>query len=207
MKTDRIAKMSSPRYTKTIVCALTGISHCAIITGKLVYSSIHTAARSRKGAMEMKKIFEEFKKFISRGNVIDLAVGVIIGGAFTAIVNSLVNDIFMPFISLFTGGLKFDTLKYPLNAADNGATVNYGSFISAVINFLLIAVVVFILVKTINKIRDLGEKSKEKPEPKEKPCPFCKKDVAHEAIRCPYCTSLLEMDSDGTKDAKDAEKE
>lgn len=142
----------------------------------------------------MKKILDEFKKFISRGNVIDLAVGVIIGSAFTAIVNSLVNDIFMPFISLFTGGLKFEELKCTLNNTDGGATVNYGSFISAVINFLLIAIVVFILVKAINKLRDLGEKNKEKPAPKEKPCPFCRKDISHEATRCPYCTSLLKDD-------------
>jgi len=157
----------------------------------------------------MKKIFAEFKKFISRGNVIDLAVGVIIGSAFTAIVNSLVNDIFMPFISLFTGGLKFEKLNYPLNDEIDAATVNYGSFISAIINFLLIAVVVFILVKGINKIRDLGEKNKEKPEPKEKPCAFCKKDIAYDAMRCPYCTSLLEADSDGNKmeDGEDIRKE
>lgn len=153
----------------------------------------------------MKKIMEEFKKFISRGNVIDLAVGVIIGGAFTAIVNSVVNDIFMPFISLLTGGLKFETLKYPLNSADDAATVNYGSFISAVINFLLIAVVVFILVKAINKIRDLGEKNKDKeePAPEEKACPFCKKDIAHDAVRCPYCTSHIKSDENTDDTPKD----
>lgn len=143
----------------------------------------------------MKKILGEFKKFISRGNVIDLAVGVIIGSAFTAIVNSLVNDIFMPFISLFTGGLKFEELSSPLTSEPGGATVNYGSFISAVINFLLIAIVVFILVKAINKLRDLGEKNKEKPEPKEKKCSFCKKDIDHDATRCPYCTSILKPET------------
>ena len=89
----------------------------------------------------MKKFFEEFKKFISRGNVMDMAVGVIIGGAFTAIVNSLVNDIFMPVLSLITGGFDIAGMSVSFGVGDNAATLNYGAFLSAVINFLLIALV------------------------------------------------------------------
>ncbi len=109
----------------------------------------------------MKKIFQEFKEFINRGNVMDLAVGVIIGSAFTAIVNSLVNDILMPVLSL--------------------------------INFLLIAFVIFILVKFINKAMDMGKKKPEQAEsaPATKECPYCKSNININAIKCPNCTSDL----------------
>ena len=99
----------------------------------------------------MKAFIKEFKEFISRGNVMDMAVGVIIGGAFTAIVTSLVNDILMPVLSLVTGGLDFTSLCIVLGEGEEAATLNYGAFIAAVINFLLIAFVIFLLVKTINK--------------------------------------------------------
>ena len=97
----------------------------------------------------MKKFAEEFKKFISRGNVMDMAVGVIIGGAFTAIVNSLVNDVMMPILSLITGGLDFSKLCIVFGEGEGAATLNYGAFIAAMINFLLIAFVVFVMVKTL----------------------------------------------------------
>ena len=97
----------------------------------------------------MKALIKEFKEFISRGNVMDMAVGVIIGGAFTAIVNSLVNDMLMPLLSLLTGGFDFSGLCIALGEGEDAATINYGSFISAIINFLLIALVIFLIIKAI----------------------------------------------------------
>lgn len=138
----------------------------------------------------MKAFIKEFKEFISRGNVVDMAVGVIIGGAFTAIVTSLVNDILMPVLSLLTGGLDFTSLCIVLGEGENPATLNYGSFIAAVINFLLIAIVIFLLVKMINKLS--RKKKAEEPAPvMTKTCPFCKEEIAIEATRCPHCTSEL----------------
>lgn len=137
----------------------------------------------------MKAFIKEFKEFISRGNVMDMAVGVIIGGAFTAIVTSLVNDIMMPVLSLLTGGFDFTELCVVLGEGENAATLNYGAFIAAVINFLLIAVVIFLLIKMINKF---SRKKKEEPVPATtKICPFCKEEVSVEASRCPHCTSQL----------------
>ena len=138
----------------------------------------------------MKNFVEEFKKFIARGNVMDMAVGVIIGGAFTAIVNSLVNDVMMPVLSLITGGLDFSKLCIVLGEGEGAATLNYGAFIAAIINFLLIALVIFMLIKTINKFT---KKKEEDPAPvTTKDCPYCKEKVALEATRCPHCTSELE---------------
>ena len=149
----------------------------------------------------------EFKKFIMRGNVIDLAVGVIVGGAFQAIVKSLVDDIVMPVISLITKGLDFtskfialgDTSALGENPTleqiqEAGiAAITYGNFISAVINFLIMAFVVFLLVKGINAVADRAKKKEEEvvEEPTTKECPFCKSEIAIEATRCPHCTSQL----------------
>ncbi len=153
----------------------------------------------------MKNYFNEFKTFIMRGNVIDLAVGVIIGGAFQAIVNSLVNDIVSPLISLLTKGINFadkfvvltteDVSFATVEAASEAgyATLNYGSFITAVINFLIMAIVIFQLVKTINKIATIGKKKQEEAEeaPTTKICPFCKSEIAIDAVKCPNCTSEI----------------
>ena len=136
----------------------------------------------------MKAFMTEFKKFVARGNVMDMAVGIIIGGAFTAIVTSLVNDILMPVLSLLTGGFDFSALCIVLGEGENAATLNYGSFIAAVINFLLISFVIFMLIKAINK---LSVKKEEAPA-STKECPFCKEQIAVEAIRCPHCTSELQ---------------
>ena len=136
----------------------------------------------------MKAFMAEFKKFVARGNVMDMAVGIIIGGAFTAIVTSLVNDILMPVLSLLTGGFDFSALCIVLGEGENAATLNYGSFIAAIINFLLISFVIFMLIKAINK---LSVKKEEAPITT-KECPFCKEQVAVEAVRCPHCTSELE---------------
>ena len=152
----------------------------------------------------MKKIFGEFKAFIARGNVLDLAVGVIIGSAFTAIVNSLVNDIFMPLLGVLTGGLDFSSLTIKLAsdeaiqaAIDVGKTpamLKYGSFIAAIINFLLIALVIFAVTKMINSLRERAKKNEPAEEEKEKRlCPYCRSEIAEDATRCPHCTSMLEL--------------
>ncbi len=120
----------------------------------------------------------------------DMAVGVIIGGAFTAIVNSLVNDMLMPLLSLLTGGFDFSGLCIALGEGENAATINYGSFISAIINFLLIALVIFLIIKAINKVS--RKKKEETPAPTTKECPYCKEQIAIDATRCPHCTSELE---------------
>lgn len=137
----------------------------------------------------MKNLMKEFKEFISRGNVMDMAVGIIIGGAFTAIVTSLVNDIAMPLISIITGGIDFTALCIALGEGEDAATLNYGAFIAAMINFLLIALVVFIIVKAANKF---SRKKAAEPAPvTTKVCPFCREEIAIEATRCPHCTSEL----------------
>lgn len=150
----------------------------------------------------MKKFFEEFKIFIMRGNVMDLAVGVIIGGAFQSIITSLVNDIIMPVISLITGGIDFSNWfiqlsgdqKYTTLAAAQEAgvaTLSYGNFITALINFLIMAFVIFSIVKALNT---LAEKRHPKTEtaPATKICPFCQSEISIKATRCPHCTSDVE---------------
>ncbi len=137
----------------------------------------------------MKAFIKEFKEFVSRGNVMDMAVGVIIGGAFTAIVTSLVNDIMMPILSLITGGFDFTELCVVLGEGEGAATLNYGAFIAAIINFLLIAIVIFLLIKMINKV---SRKKEEEPAAvTTKVWPFCKEEISIEASRCPHCTSEL----------------
>ena len=127
--------------------------------------------------MEKKKGFiAEFKEFISRGNVMDMAVGVIIGGAFTTIVNSLVNDVFMPFLGIIIGGFSFENLKLVITPASGDiaeVAIYYGKFVQNVVNFLLIALVVFLLVKTINRFR----RKKEEPAPEPQPDPETPEDI------------------------------
>jgi large conductance mechanosensitive channel len=144
-------------------------------------------------ADEKKKgLVAEFKEFVMRGNVIDLAVGVIIGGAFGAIVSSLVDDVIMPVISLFTKGMDFSKLAIQINEE---TTLNYGNFISAIINFLIMALVIFLMVKAINKAQSIGKKEEEPAAEEEAPttktCPFCKSEIAIDATRCPHCTSEI----------------
>lgn len=135
----------------------------------------------------MKKFMKEFKAFISRGNVMDMAVGIIIGGAFTSIVSSLVEDIINPILGLF-GGMNFDKLHLNLLGE---VTLNYGKFITAIMNFLIMALVVFIIMKTVN--RAASKFTKEEPkQPTTKVCPYCKSEIHLEASRCPNCTSVLE---------------
>jgi large conductance mechanosensitive channel len=134
----------------------------------------------------MKNFMNEFKKFICRGNVMDMAVGIIIGGAFTAIVNSLVADIINPILGIF-GGMNFDQLIWNVN----GAEIAYGKFITAVINFLIMALIIFVIVRTMNKILDKYGKKEEPAAPTTKKCPYCCSEIAIEATKCPHCISEL----------------
>ena len=158
-------------------------------------------------------MLKEFKEFATKGNVMDLAIGVIIGGAFQSIVNSLVNDIIMPAVSIFTGKIDFNDLMITIG----DTSIKYGSFITNIINFLIIAFSVFLMVRYINKLnKALEEKAKhindklEKqpklfknkkkeeeiiPEPTTKICPFCLSEINIKATRCPHCTSVLEDSS------------
>ncbi len=155
----------------------------------------------------MKKFLAEFKAFALRGNVVDLAVGVIIGGAFQKIVTSVVNDLVMPWVGLLTGGTNFTEqfaiLRMPEGVTEDMVvslekatelgvtTFNYGAFIAAVINFIIMAFVIFWLVKGINKLSGLKKKEEVEEAPTTKVCPFCKSEIAIEATRCAHCTSEL----------------
>lgn len=142
----------------------------------------------------MKKFMKEFKEFALKGNMVDLAVGMIIGAAFTAVVNSLVTNLFNPIIALVSGGVDLNELwKIPVGAVlEDGtqATINIGAFISSVINFVIMAFVIFLIVKAINKARSL-QKKEEAAAPTTKKCPFCLSEIPIEATRCPHCTSEL----------------
>ena len=155
-------------------------------------------------------MWKEFKEFATKGNIVDMAIGVIIGGAFQKIVNSLVNDIVMPFVSIFTGKIDFNNLTINFG----NTSIKYGSFITNVINFLIIAFAVFLMVRYLNKLnRTIEEKAKDinkklekqpkffkkkkkkeepKPEPTTKVCPYCLSEINIKASRCPHCTSILE---------------
>lgn len=135
----------------------------------------------------MKKFFAEFKEFISKGNVLDLAVGVIIGGAFGGIVTALTDNIIQPLINCIGGaevGGSFEIIKGNAETA-----INYGAFISAIINFLIMALVIFLIVKAVNKAMSIGKKPEPEAEPTTKVCPFCKSEIDIEATKCPHCTS------------------
>lgn len=158
-------------------------------------------------------MLKEFKEFAMRGNIMDLAIGVVIGGAFQKIVNSLVNDIIMPAISVITGKVDFSDMVFTVGEA----SIKYGNFITAIVDFLIIAFSIFLVVKYINKlnrIKDLEEavvskidkkgkfkkhKTEEPEEPKEpetKICPYCLTEIKYKAKRCPHCTSELQEKSE-----------
>ena len=143
----------------------------------------------------MKGFLEEFKKFIMRGNVLDMAVGVIIGGAFTAIVTSLNKDIITPLLALL-GGVDFSYLTLVMGSGEDAPVLLYGNFITAVINFLITAFVIFCLIKAINVLGEKLAKKEEAPAepatPTTKKCPYCCSEIAIEATRCPHCTSEVE---------------
>ena len=133
----------------------------------------------------MKSLIKEFKEFALKGNVMDMAVGIIIGAAFTAIVTSLVDDIISPLIGLF---VKVDFNDLVANVA--GVDIKYGAFIMAIINFLIVAWVLFLVIKSLNNASNLKKKEEEEA-PTTKVCPFCKSEIAIDATRCPNCTSEL----------------
>lgn len=145
-------------------------------------------------------MLKEFKNFAVKGNVVDMAVGVVIGGAFGKIVTSLVNDLIMPLIGTLTGGMDFTNKFVSLDGNNyltlaeaqeaRAATLNYGTFITSIIDFLIIAFSIFIVIKQLNKL-----KKKEvvvEAEPTTKTCPFCITEISIEATRCPHCTSVLD---------------
>ena len=142
----------------------------------------------------MKKFLEEFRAFIAKGNVLDMAVGVIIGGAFGSVVSGLTDNIIQPLLNCI-GGANVQG-KIQLFGTEN--YLDYGAFISAIINFLIMALVVFLIVKSVNKLSEtaskLGKKKKEEEAPAEpttKVCPYCKSEIAIDATKCPHCTSDL----------------
>ncbi len=147
----------------------------------------------------MKKFFKEFKEFAVKGNMFDMAVGIIIGSAFTGLVNGLINNIINPLIGLVTGNISFENMGIILDKSFEGTladavadgTVNvlqYGAFITAIINFIIMALVVFCIVKMMNKFR----KKEEAPAPTTKKCPYCLSEIPLEAKKCAHCTSDVE---------------
>ncbi|MBQ6353933.1 MAG: large conductance mechanosensitive channel protein MscL [Lachnospiraceae bacterium] len=135
----------------------------------------------------MKSFISEFKEFALRGNVMDMAVGIIIGAAFTAIVTSLVDDLISPIIGMFVK-VDFNNLV----ATVNGVDLKYGAFIMAVVNFVIVALVLFSIIKAMNKATSLTKKEEEaEEEPTTKECPFCLQEIPIKATRCPHCTSEL----------------
>ena len=175
-------------------------------------------------------MFKEFKEFAMRGNIVDLAVGVIIGGAFQKIVNSLVNDLIIPVISIFIGKIDYSSLQFTIN----NVSIKYGSFITNVINFIIIAFALFLFVRYINKLnknlenvkiknmrgldkinekinkkfhkkKKKEEPAEPKPEPTTKVCPYCFSEINIKATRCPNCTSVLEEIKEHNEDKKELE--
>jgi large conductance mechanosensitive channel len=144
-------------------------------------------------------VIKQFREFIARGNVIDLAVGIIIGSAFTSVVKSLVDDLIMPPIGVVTGGVDFSNLFINLSGGSyasvaaakqaGAATLNYGLFLNNVVSFLIVAITVFVLVQGAQKLRTRQQEAP--PEPTERDCPYCRMRVPRAAVRCAYCTSEL----------------
>jgi len=146
----------------------------------------------------MNKFLQEFKDFAVKGNMVDMAVGIIIGGAFNSLVKSLVEDIVMPAVSLVTGKIDFTNMFIALDgnkyatleaAKEVTSTISYGLFITEIINFIIMAFVVFCIVKWLNRLHK--EPAPAPAAPTEKECPFCKTKIAIAATRCPHCTSIL----------------
>ncbi|MEE0873552.1 MAG: large conductance mechanosensitive channel protein MscL [Ruminococcus sp.] len=137
----------------------------------------------------MKKFIAEFKEFISRGNVLDMAVGVLIGGAFSAIVTALCEKIITPLIEVIIGAIAGKSID-EMTSVLNVGPIEFGSFLSAVINFIIMAFIIFLIVKGFNKMSNLRKKEEEE-EPTTKVCPFCCSEIDIKATRCPHCTSEL----------------
>jgi len=144
------------------------------------------AAAIQEGLVNMKTFWKEFKQFALRGNVLELAVGVVIGSAFSAIVTALVDNLISPLI-----GLLVNVNFSDLSAKIGGVTFNYGAFLMAVLNFIIVAFVLFLLVRTANTISKVTSRE-EAAAPTTKKCPYCKSEIDIDATRCPHCTSQLE---------------
>jgi large conductance mechanosensitive channel len=148
-------------------------------------------------------VLREFREFALRGNVIDLAIGIIIGAAFGTIISSLVDDIIMPPIGLLLGGVRFEDLFLVLRPGDPAApyttlvdakaagavTVNYGVFVNRLVTFVIVLFAVFMIVRAINRLR---RRQQVAPDPTDRPCPFCAMPIPLRAVRCPHCTSAIE---------------
>lgn len=137
----------------------------------------------------MKKLFSEFKEFVNRGNVMDLAVAVVMGAAFTAIINSVVGDLVTPLISLLTFGINFSTFSLSFGEGATAAVFKYGAFLQAVLNFLVVAIVIFFMVKGLNKLARKKSPAEDTPM---KECPYCHSQIQETAARCPNCTTILD---------------
>jgi large conductance mechanosensitive channel len=136
-------------------------------------------------------MFSEFRKFILRGNVVDLAVGVAVGAAFNSVVQSFVLNIITPITTIFTGGGRFETKHITVH----GANITYGSFINSLISFLIVAAVVFFLVvQPVNKLTELSMRKKETGDPETKKCTYCLSVIPAKATKCSFCTSNLKQD-------------
>ena len=142
-----------------------------------------------KGEKHMKKFLQEFKEFALKGNVMDMAIGVIIGGAFAAIISAFTDDFINPLIAAIGGA----EVAGRTQIGSTGAYIEWGAFITAVINFLIVALVLFCLLKAMNKLMTIGKK-KEEEERTTKLCPYCKTEIAIKAIKCPHCTSDVPLE-------------
>lgn len=153
--------------------------------------------------MKVKGFLSEFKEFITRGNVMDMAVGVLIGGAFSSIVTSLTDDIISPILGLF-GGANFDMLR--LNILGE-VTLNYGKFLTAVVNFMLMAAIIFLMLKALRtlqaKAAQLAGSKEEEPASITKICPYCQMEIPIKAVRCGHCTSKLEIEMESKESLSD----
>lgn len=139
----------------------------------------------------MNKFIKEFKDFAFKGNVIDMAVGMVVGSAFTGIVTSLVNDLFTPIIATLTGSVDFSALTIALGEGENAPVLAIGNFIQTVINFFIVALCIFMFVKFVNRLRAVNAPAPEAPVKEARKCPYCKNEIADDATRCPHCTSQL----------------
>ncbi len=164
-------------------------------------------------------MLKEFKEFALKGNIMDMAIGVIIGGAFQKIVTSLVNDIIMPAVAIFTGKVDFNDLIWTVG----NSSIKYGAFITTIVDFLIIAFSIFIAIRTINKLNNKTKENMEKmaknskfmrnkkkvesvPEPTTKICPYCFSEINYKATKCPHCTSSLESKHDKPEQKEETTK-
>lgn len=176
---------------------------------KLLHLTVHAARIATNRGKEGESMLKDFREFIMRGNVVDMAVGIIIGAAFGTIVTSLVRDIIMPPVSLLTGSVDFNNLFWVMNRGEltpagdyhyttldqahtlGATTLNYGAFINTIIVFVIVAFAVFLLIRAINNMRRRMEAQKAPGEPTTKDCSYCFSKIPIKATRCPNCTSEL----------------